>query len=47
MDKSWLYPTCSMVVVGTWLGKYLTRKVTSFPTFKDYEITKNIIHYSL
>lgn len=45
IDKSWLYPIGSVVVVGTCLRKYLTRRLTGFPAFNDYEVDKKIIHY--
>ena len=34
-----------MVVVGTWLRKYLRRK-NGLPAFEDYETHKKIMHYS-
>lgn len=44
-DDGYDYPTGSVVVVGTWLRKYLTRK-NGLPAFEDYELEKKIIHYS-
>jgi len=46
MDKSWLYPIGYIMVIGTWLPKVLTRRVTGFPTFEYYQTTKKILHYS-
>jgi hypothetical protein len=34
-----------VVVVGTWLQKYLLRK-NGLPRFEDYETHKKIVHYS-
>ena len=44
-DDNFEYPTGSVVVVGTWLQNYLIRK-NFLLAFEDYEIHKNIIHYS-
>ena len=35
----------SVIVAGTWLCRYLTRRNGS-PTFEDYQIKKKILHYS-
>lgn len=44
-DDNFEYPTGSVVVVGTWLRKYLMRK-NGLPAFEDYERHKKIMHYS-
>ena len=44
-DDNFEYLTGLVVVVGTWLQKYLMRK-NGLPTFEDYERHKKIIHYS-
>jgi hypothetical protein len=44
-DDGFEYPIGSVVVVGTWLRKYLTRR-NGLPAFEDYQSEKKIIHYS-
>ena len=44
-DDKFEYPIGSVVVVGTWLRKYLIRK-NGLLAFEDYERHKKIIHYS-
>ena len=44
-DDGFEYPTRFVVVVGTWLWKYLKRK-NGLLAYEDYEIHKKIIHYS-
>ena len=44
-DDGFEYPIGSVVVVGTWLRRYLTRR-NGFPTFEDYRTEKKILHYS-
>jgi hypothetical protein len=44
-DDGFEYPIGFVVVAGTWLHRYLTRR-NSFPAFEDYQTEKNILHYS-
>ena len=44
-DDGFEYTIGSVIVVGTWLGTYLTRR-NSLPTFEDYQSEKKILHYS-
>ena len=44
-DDGFEYPIGSIVVVGTWLRTYLTRR-NDLPTFEDYQSEKKILHYS-
>lgn len=44
-DDGFQYLVGSIVVVGTWLRKYLTRR-NGLPAYEDYQSEKKIIHYS-
>lgn len=44
-DDGFEYPIGSVIVAGTWLHKYLTRR-NGLPTFEDYQFEKKILHYS-
>ena len=44
-DDGFEYPVGSIIVIGTWLHRYLTRR-NGLPTFEDYQSKKNILHYS-
>ena len=44
-DDGFEYPIGSVVVAGTWVRRYLTRR-NGLPTFEDYQTEKKILHYS-
>ena len=44
-DDGFEYTIESVVVAGTWLRRYLTRR-NGLPAFEDYQSKKNILHYS-
>ena len=44
-DDGFEYPIGSIVVAGTWLRRYLTRR-NGLPTFEDYQSKNKILHYS-
>ena len=44
-DDGFEYPIGSIVVAGTWLRTYLTRR-NGLPAFEDYQPEKKILHYS-
>ena len=43
-DDGFEYPIGSVIVAGTWLRTYLTRR-NGLPTFEDYQSKKKILHY--
>ena len=44
-DDGFEYLIGSIIVVGSWLHRYLTRR-NGLPTFEDYQSKKKILHYS-
>ena len=44
-DDGFEYPIRSVVVAGTWLCRYLTRR-NGLLAFEDYQTEKKILHYS-
>ena len=44
-DDGFEYPVGSVIVAGTWLCRYLTRR-NGLLAFEDYQSKKKILHYS-